>query len=591
MTPADPPWFEDVDSGLPLPFPDAGPPERPPVGLPLVFGVDPLPPISGGSLEVSPAGIIVAGDADRNNVLVLDPAEGRVVGLVPLSAGDEPGRIAFDSSGRAHVVLRGGGAVLTIDLGNAEVLERRSVCPAPRGIAYSASGDQLWVACVGGELAALPAGTGAVTRVWRLDDDLRDVLVSGERVIVSRFRSAELLEVNPDTGEVLIRRRPLVRETEGRGGPLVREPNTAWRIRSGVDGEVVMLHQMSVSSELEVDMGGYAGGECRNGVVAPAISVFSADGSPAIGGGIIGMTPLAVDLAVDVLASRYRLARPATDAIELGFPSGTMTIDAISIRDDCVFEIGTFIGPSSSDAAPSVAVALTADGRSVTMTRDPLRITVEGQVSFEGGGLNPNRGFELFHTNTPSFTACASCHPEGGEDGITWNFAGTGLRRTQTLLGGLLETAPFHWSGDQADMSAIMQGGFMQRMGASSGTRPDDARDIGAWLEAQPLPARSVVASDAVERGRVVFEDGASACASCHSGERFTNNASMDVGTGGAFQVPSLLGVGFRAPYLHDGCAPSLEAVLAGTCTSGHGNTDALDAAALADLVAYLRSL
>jgi hypothetical protein len=58
-----------------------------------------------------------------------------------------------------------------------------------------------------------------------------------------------------------------------------------------------------------------------------------------------------------------------------------------------------------------------------------------------------------------------------------------------------------------------------------------------------------------VARGQAIFEDAAhAACTICDSGPELTNDASVDVGTGGTFQVPRLLGVAWRAPFLHDGC-------------------------------------
>jgi hypothetical protein len=67
---------------------------------------------------------------------------------------------------------------------------------------------------------------------------------------------------------------------------------------------------------------------------------------------------------------------------------------------------------------------------------------------------------------------------------------------------------------------------------------------------------------------------------------------SADVGTDGTFQVPSLLNVAARAPYMHDGCAPTL-ADRFGPCGGGdhHGVTSPLGAAQIADLVAYLQTL
>jgi cytochrome c peroxidase len=71
-----------------------------------------------------------------------------------------------------------------------------------------------------------------------------------------------------------------------------------------------------------------------------------------------------------------------------------------------------------------------------------------------------------------------------------------------------------------------------------------------------------------------------------------TTNALVDVGTRGTFKVPSLVGVGARAPFLHDGCAITLTDRF-GSCGGGetHGHTAHLTAAQLADLVAYLESL
>lgn len=81
-------------------------------------------------------------------------------------------------------------------------------------------------------------------------------------------------------------------------------------------------------------------------------------------------------------------------------------------------------------------------------------------------------------------------------------------------------------------------------------------------------------------------------CAACHAGDALTNNQTMDVGTGGAFQVPSLRGVVWRAPYLHDGRAATL-ADRFGPQGGGeqHGHTAALTDGERDDLIAYLRSL
>src|SRR5262249_49418089 len=113
---------------------------------------------------------------------------------------------------------------------------------------------------------------------------------------------------------------------------------------------------------------------------------------------------------------------------------------------------------------------------------------------------------------------------------------------------------------------------------------------LGPWLNRVPAPtAPPAQDSAAVERGRDVFA--AAQCGACHSGELFTNNQLFDVGTGGKFKAPSLLGVGSRAPFMHTGCAATLRDRFGACGGSAHGTTSTLSAAQVADLVAYLESL
>jgi hypothetical protein len=65
----------------------------------------------------------------------------------------------------------------------------------------------------------------------------------------------------------------------------------------------------------------------------------------------------------------------------------------------------------------------------------------------------------------------------------------------------------------------------------------------------------------------------------------------MDVGTGGAFQVPPLVGVGWRTPLLHDGCAQTIADRFGRCATPGHGQIAELSSQDLSDLEMYLESL
>jgi len=167
-----------------------------------------------------------------------------------------------------------------------------------------------------------------------------------------------------------------------------------------------------------------------------------------------------------------------------------------------------------------------------------------------------------------------------------------GERRTQNLTGGLLATAPFHWDGAFANIESLVQDVLVGRMGGLQPT-PEQNEALKSWLDGLPRSAPRFDSDGAsVARGRLLFEGPELGCVACHSGERLTNGANADVGTGGFFQVPSLTGVAARAPYLHNGCAATLEERF-GPCGGGdlHGHTSQLSPQQVSDVIAFLKTL
>jgi mono/diheme cytochrome c family protein len=142
------------------------------------------------------------------------------------------------------------------------------------------------------------------------------------------------------------------------------------------------------------------------------------------------------------------------------------------------------------------------------------------------------------------------------------------------------------------DLSMLMNEVLINRMGGEPMSKGEE-RALQEFLFALPAhPAPTGLDGAAVARGRALFESAELACTTCHNGAIYTNNAQANVGTGGNFKVPSLVGVGWRAPYMHNGCAATLRDRF-GVCGGGtaHGATDALDEAQLADLITFLESL
>lgn len=254
---------------------------------------------------------------------------------------------------------------------------------------------------------------------------------------------------------------------------------------------------------------------------------------------------------------------------------------------------------------PAVAVAFDGEGHVVAQTREPAALLVyEGPdqacefcepkrlLTIElGGDSVANVGHDMFHRNAGAGIACASCHPGGGDDGLVWTFSGMGPRRSQAVHVGLEGTEPFHWDGDMADLNELVHEVFERRMGGEQQSQ-QNIEELAQFLFELRAPTAMRGADDAaVKRGEHLFATTAG-CGDCHAGAKLTDNRSYDVGTGGKFQVPSLVGIAYRAPFIHTGCASTLRERFDPACGGEqHGNVSGLDAGQLDDLVAYLESL
>ena len=214
--------------------------------------------------------------------------------------------------------------------------------------------------------------------------------------------------------------------------------------------------------------------------------------------------------------------------------------------------------------------------------------------------------------------SCASCHNPGFAwgDGLP-RAIGHGMqelgRRTPTILN--LAWAPaLFWDGraeslEEQALGPIQAPGEMnltleemvQRLKGIRGYRPLFERAYPGEPIAPETVAKAIasfertvvsatapfdrwIAGDAAaisasaQRGFVLFNEKAR-CSTCHSGWRFTDDGFHDIGIAGndkgrgvvtpridlshfAFKTPTLRNVAQRAPYLHDGSAPTLHAVM-----------------------------
>ena len=356
--------------------------------------------------------------------------------------------------------------------------------------------------------------------------------------------------------------------------------------------EVLLLHQSGVTDPINPKGGGYAGTKGCGGIVRPGVCKMKPGMAPPMVSPALMMVSLAIDIAVSPDHTKLAMAVPGNSQNQ-----GPMVAEAPletflpEQQNPCAG-----VGGNSTMTGQVVAVAYSPGGVLFAQTREPATLwrADTGATIPLASDSRADTGQLIFHANAGGNLACASCHPEGGEDGRVWNFVCAGARRTQSIRGGISQTAPFHWDGTETDLSRLMDDVFTGRMAGPSLT-VDQKDALAAWIDTVPaLPVATGLDATVVARGRALFEDPGVGCATCHTGALFTNNQTVDVGTGSPLQVPSLLGVAWRAPFMHTGCATTLgDRFTSSSCGGGdlHGVTSTLTASQLTDLTTYLQSL
>jgi hypothetical protein len=187
--------------------------------------------------------------------------------------------------------------------------------------------------------------------------------------------------------------------------------------------------------------------------------------------------------------------------------------------------------------------------------------------------------------------SCGTCHFDGRNDGLTWTLNGE-MRQTPSLAGPVHLTAPVTWADGVASVADEAMLTTSLRMGGG-GLTEDEAGQIEAYVRWSRLPDVALAGVDnaQIRLGREVFERADVGCATCHSGEQFTDNRSHPLYSDLPTQTPTLRGISATAPYLHDGSVRTLRDLLEKVRDGSMGDTSSLAPHELDALEAYLRSL
>ena len=581
---------------------------------------------------------------DSGSVSVVDLATASRLSEIEL--GGRPISIAGNDQG-VFVVDEARGRVIRLDARRFTVEGHVDVGLGPRGIA--ASLDALFVAVRSEDrVVRLDAAGGSIERSWEVADSPHALALThdGTRVLVSHFLSrdqAQLTAIAPDSDRVEVVELAIDpgpdRVTSGRG-----MPNLLGAIAIEPSGQRVWLGGLKSN----VERGTYLSGE-----PFPFTNRVRALFAP-------------VDLDVDGLRDRVdRRIDPndsdSVSAIQIDAAGRWAYVAHPGAGSVSIFDLSSarlFVRGESGDTVPFVrfdvgdtprALALSADERTLYVLNELSRSlqvvdvsdraapVVAGEIPLTDEPLSADvaLGKRLFHRSRlpvhsqDNYIACASCHPDGGHDGQTWDFTqfGEGLRNTIDLRGRAgLGHGALHWSAnfdEVQDFENDIVNGFggtglamdgmspHPPMGTPNAGRSAELDALAAYLtslgEVPPSPHRGAdgFMTEAGLRGREIFAR--AGCPTCHAAPRFTNSTLegelYDVGTlreGSGMRLgepltgidtPTLLGLWDGAPYLHDGRA-TLRAVLVEENADGrHGSTADLDASELEDLVAYLLQL
>ncbi len=560
------------------------------------------------ALAFAPDGLLWVVDRADFAVTIVDVDEGRAVDFFRLPYASQPIGIVFDQGGDAYIPLFAVGDVVRIDGTTFELEATRHIVPHLRGITISGDDTSLWVTRF--------ISQGDHGEVYRLDTSTLDTVV--------RY---DLLEDTTTEDS----------DVQGRG-----LPNYLFAVGVSPDGSRGWVPSKKDNMSRGLMRDGLA--ITQDNAVRPLVSILDLDADEELFDERIdlddrnlprhvGFSPLGDWAFVSVFGSNLVELRDAYNG------SSTATLRAPELK-----------GPAASLLGPQERLFVLADSSRhlivfgmadlLTGVDQTTQILAEiPLVAHEKLSTQVLLGKQVFENAedkrmaSEGYLSCSSCHFEGFEDGLVWDFfdRGEGFRNTTSLLGRRgTGHGRVHWSGNFDEIQDFEnpirahQGGlgFLSPEDFATGTvgeplgdpkagLSEDLDAMAAYVESLNLVPRSpfrnadgTLTDDGVA-GRDLFLQ--RQCDSCHGGDDYTDSivgAVHDVGTmtmlSGSrlgeelpgIDTPTLLGVWQTAPYLHDGSAPTLRDVLTTRNPDDeHGVTSDLSSVEIDQLVSYLQQI
>jgi YVTN family beta-propeller protein len=553
------------------------------------------------TLAVGPDGRIWVTVQDEDKLVALNPADGSVSTTVALAYGSGPYGVVFTPDRtRGLLTLESKSALISFDPSSGAGTGTLALDGTVRGIAVSADSQEAYVTrfkskATGGQLHKVKLQNFSLDSTIALRVDTTTVDDESRARGVPNYLSQVV--ISPDGKRAIL---PSKKDNILRG-----------RFRDGQD----LQHDRTVRSVLsQIDLQRAAEAFTEQldfDDRAPArAALFAPSGDYIFVAQMEGNRVAIVDTYTRAVRGEITDVGNAPHGLYLDAARQRLFVNNFLSRSVSVHDVGPVLASETADA---------------TLVRT---VPTVAQETLSAAAL---RGKQIFYNaadrrmSRDNYMSCASCHADGGDDGMVWDFTerGEGLRRTISLLGRQgLGHGRMHWSANfdegqdfENDIRSGLGGtGFMSNadfaataspLGTPKAGRSAQLDDLVEYLTSLSRYARSPARnadgslSAIALRGRDVFAS--AQCVSCHSGITLRDGLRHDVGTiqlsSGKGQGQPLAGIGFDTPtlygswsssaFFHNGQAATLQDVFA----SGHGNTSSLPAADLNALAEYVRSL